>query len=65
MPQPTINLERMQRRLDAPTTPSLGGTPVWWHDPPRACRDGCWRGGGLRVTLAGDDQATSRTSNQE
>jgi beta-ureidopropionase / N-carbamoyl-L-amino-acid hydrolase len=28
MPQPTINLERMQRRLDALTTPALGGTPA-------------------------------------
>jgi hypothetical protein len=28
MPKPTIDLKRMQRRLDALTTPALGGTPA-------------------------------------
>jgi beta-ureidopropionase / N-carbamoyl-L-amino-acid hydrolase len=45
MPQPTINLERMQRRLDALTTPALGGTPAGGmtrpalSDADRAARD--------------------------
>jgi N-carbamoyl-L-amino-acid hydrolase len=45
MPQPTVNLERMQRRLDALTTPALGGTPAGGmtrpalSDADRAARD--------------------------
>src|SRR6476646_7903341 len=45
MKQQTINLERMQRRLDALTTPALGGTPAGGmtrpalSDADRAARD--------------------------
>jgi beta-ureidopropionase / N-carbamoyl-L-amino-acid hydrolase len=45
MPKPTIDVERMQRRLDALTTPVLGGTPAGGmtrpalSDADRAARD--------------------------